>query len=59
MFQWNNKRLTNIQVIPKIKNIGCPDPSEWKYEENAAFFHYCDNETIAGIEFGFVPDVPG
>lgn len=28
------------------------DPSEWNIDPNAKFFHYCDNETIQGIEFG-------
>ena len=28
----------------------CPDASEWDIIEDAAFFHYCENETIEGIE---------
>jgi len=28
-----------------------PDPSTWKVEKDAAYFHYCDNETIHGVEF--------
>lgn len=28
------------------------DPSEWNIDPNARFFHFCDNETIQGFEFG-------
>jgi len=32
-----------------------PEPSTWKLSEDAAFFHYCDNETIGGVEFNDFP----
>ena len=37
-----------------------PDESTWDRSENAAYLHYTPNETIAGVEFHFVPggDVP-
>ncbi len=37
-----------------------PDESSWSRSGNAAFLHYTPNETIAGVEFHFVPggDVP-
>jgi phosphoserine aminotransferase len=37
-----------------------PDPSTWARNANAAYLHYVPNETIAGVEFHFVPesDVP-
>jgi phosphoserine aminotransferase len=35
-----------------------PPESEWQKTEDAAYFHYTSNETIAGVEFHFVPD-PG
>jgi len=37
-----------------------PDESTWKRSDNAAYLHYTPNETIAGVEFHFVPggDVP-
>ena len=31
-------------------------PSEWQLTPGAAFVHYTPNETIHGVEFGFVPD---
>ena len=37
-----------------------PDESTWRRSDNAAYLHYTPNETIAGVEFHFVPggDVP-
>ncbi|MGI9232314.1 MAG: 3-phosphoserine/phosphohydroxythreonine transaminase [Woeseiaceae bacterium] len=37
-----------------------PDESSWNRNDNAAYLHYTPNETIAGVEFHFVPggDVP-
>ncbi|KAH9369312.1 hypothetical protein HPB48_012388 [Haemaphysalis longicornis] len=33
-----------------------PLESEWKRSPDAAYLYYCDNETIHGVEFNFVPD---
>ena len=33
-----------------------PDYSEWNVDEQAAYLHYTDNETIHGVEFQDVPD---
>ncbi len=37
-----------------------PDETNWARSDNAAYLHYTPNETIAGVEFHFVPggDVP-
>ncbi len=37
-----------------------PDETSWDRSSNAAYLHYTPNETIAGVEFHFVPggDVP-
>ena len=37
-----------------------PDESSWERRDDAAYLHYTPNETIAGVEFHFVPggDVP-
>ncbi len=32
-----------------------PDESGWRRSENAAYLHFTPNETIAGVEFHFVP----
>ncbi len=33
------------------------DFSNWDIDESAAYLHYTPNETIAGLEFDFIPDV--
>jgi phosphoserine aminotransferase len=33
-----------------------PDEDSWQRSDNAAYLHYCGNETIAGVEFPFIPD---
>ncbi|MEO1880053.1 MAG: 3-phosphoserine/phosphohydroxythreonine transaminase [Methylococcales bacterium] len=33
-----------------------PDYAEWNVDEQAAYLHYTDNETIHGVEFQDVPD---
>ncbi|MCP4302401.1 MAG: 3-phosphoserine/phosphohydroxythreonine transaminase [Gammaproteobacteria bacterium] len=33
-----------------------PDEASWTRSDNAAYLHYTPNETIAGVEFHFVPD---
>ena len=33
-----------------------PAESEWQRSDDAAYMHYTPNETIAGVEFHFVPD---
>lgn len=37
-----------------------PDEASWSRSDNAAYLHYTPNETIAGVEYHFVPagDVP-
>lgn len=37
-----------------------PDEAGWRRSDNAAYLHYTPNETIAGVEFHFIPsgDVP-
>jgi phosphoserine aminotransferase len=39
----------------KFTNID--DFSNWDIDESAAYLHYTPNETIAGLEFDFIPDV--
>ncbi|MDH4324396.1 MAG: 3-phosphoserine/phosphohydroxythreonine transaminase [Betaproteobacteria bacterium] len=31
-------------------------PRDWKLRRDAAYVHYCSNETIGGVEFHWVPD---
>ncbi|HEX5420369.1 MAG TPA: 3-phosphoserine/phosphohydroxythreonine transaminase [Gammaproteobacteria bacterium] len=36
-----------------------PDPASWQLSSDAAYVHYTPNETIVGVEFGFIPEVGG
>ncbi|CEG58885.1 3-phosphoserine/phosphohydroxythreonine transaminase [Legionella fallonii] len=36
-----------------------PEVSTWDIQQNAAFLHFTDNETIGGVEFPFVPEIDG
>ncbi|OQR78190.1 putative phosphoserine aminotransferase-like [Tropilaelaps mercedesae] len=45
-------------VTPKVdKYTKIPPASEWKLSPDSAYFYYCDNETIHGVEFPEVPNV--
>lgn len=44
-----SSRMGNYQTIPNRE--------EWHINQEAAYFHYVDNETINGVEFVEIPDV--
>jgi phosphoserine aminotransferase len=51
----------NVAANSADKNFTyIPKESTWNRSEDAAYLHYTPNETIAGVEFNFVPggDVP-
>jgi len=57
------KKFCNVNVAADAsdKNFTyIPDEGSWRRSDNAAYLHYTPNETIAGVEFHFVPegDVP-
>merc|ERR1719159_2161642 len=41
----------------KTKFTSIPDPKEWTLDPEAAYVHYCANETVNGVEFSYTPDV--
>jgi len=46
------------EVTPKAAKFErIPPRSEWKLSPDAAYFYYCDNETIHGVEFPDIPNV--
>ncbi|XP_023164635.2 probable phosphoserine aminotransferase [Drosophila hydei] len=45
-------------VLPKLESYTTvPRQSTWKLDPNASYVYYCDNETVEGVEFDFVPEV--
>ncbi len=52
------KRIaTAVEAWPESgsKFTTIPDVSTWHIDKEAAYFHYCDNETIHGVEFKDFP----
>lgn len=51
------KKYSTVNIAATGDNASIPAPSSWKLTPNAAYVHYCDNETIQGVEFKSAPDV--
>jgi phosphoserine aminotransferase len=49
--------LAATSALEKFNTI--PDKTTWALSEDAAYVHYCANETIGGVEFPEVPEVGG
>lgn len=64
---WSAKAFKEAQkygkpnlVFPKPEKFtAVPSQSEWKLNPNASYLYYCDNETVEGVEFNFVPETNG
>jgi len=57
------KKFCNVNVAADASDRNftyIPDETSWRRSDNAAYLHYTPNETIAGVEFHFIPagDVP-
>jgi phosphoserine aminotransferase len=49
-------KLCNVNLVGKPEKFNTiPDPESWNIEKDAAYFSYCDNETIYGVEFKDFP----
>jgi len=56
------KRFCTVNVAASseaTKFTSVPAQAEWKLKSDAAYVHYTPNETIGGVEFGWVPDTRG
>ncbi len=58
------RRYADINVVASAEDnhfTDIPDFAEWRCDPDAAYLHYTPNETIRGVEFGWIPetgDVP-
>lgn len=58
------RRFGSINVAASAKGydyFAIPGQNDWQLSNNAAYLHYCSNETIGGLQFDWVPesgDVP-
>ena len=50
-------KYVTVNIAAKGDNKSIPDPSTWSLTPGAKYVHYCDNETIQGVEFTGAPDV--
>jgi len=64
--QWSEKAYKECQKYgtPSVvcdskstKFTTIPKTEDWKLDSEAAYVHYCDNETVNGVEFQSIPDV--
>ena len=62
---WSKKAITEATKYCDVNVVAdssdrdftyIPEESTWKRNEQAAYLHYCANETISGVEFPFVPN---
>jgi len=63
---WSGKAIAEAQSFCDVnvvadatpENFTCIPPQEsWHRRDEAAYLHYTANETIAGVEFHYIPDV--
>jgi phosphoserine aminotransferase len=54
------RRFGNVNVAASAKAydyFAIPGQNEWQLSKDAAYVHYAPNETIGGLEFGWIPEV--
>ncbi len=63
---WSKKAISEAKRYCKVNVVAdeaaanystVPDAARLRATPGAAYFHYTPNETIGGVEFGYVPDV--
>ncbi len=62
---WSKKAIAEARKYGEVNVAASGEPdlmhvppqAEWQLSEDAAYVHYTPNETIAGVEFPWVPDV--
>jgi phosphoserine aminotransferase len=55
------QRYCTVNVVASSSNQGyvtIPPRDTWRINSGSAYFHYVDNETVNGVEFPNIPDVP-
>ena len=45
------QKFSKANLVAKGDNKSIPATSSWKLSANTKYVHYCDNETIGGVEF--------
>lgn len=61
---WSKKAATeagkfcHVNAINVNPSLGVPDASDIIVANDAAYLYYCQNETVNGLEFNFIPKAP-
>lgn len=56
----NFGQVNTINIVDKTPGLSTITPIEqWPLNKNAAYVHYCPNETVDGVEINAVPDTNG
>ena len=55
--KYGNARLAASSKEQNFHTI--PSNNTWDISTDSAYLHICDNETVGGLEYGYVPDTKG
>ncbi|MGH8688148.1 MAG: 3-phosphoserine/phosphohydroxythreonine transaminase [Burkholderiales bacterium] len=61
--EWSKKAVKEAKAYCDVQIAASSEdrkfayaPRDWKVRPDAAYVHYCSNETIGGVEFHWIPD---
>jgi phosphoserine aminotransferase len=63
--EWSKKAISEAKHFCEVSVVAssedrnftyAPKQAAWKLSKDAAYVHYCSNETIGGVEFQWTPD---
>lgn len=52
------KQYSQVHIINEYIPNSIKEPDTWKIDNNADYVYYCPNETVNGIAFNQIPDIP-
>jgi len=56
------ERLANVRKVDALENcdkLEIPPLNSLDLDPNSFYIHYCDNETVNGVKFSFIPELQG
>lgn len=51
-------RFGQVQTIGSVEEARVPDAASYSVASDASYLFYCQNETVHGLEFNYVPQTP-
>ncbi|MCI5850042.1 MAG: 3-phosphoserine/phosphohydroxythreonine transaminase [Sutterellaceae bacterium] len=52
-------RFCTVHVAAENPGVAAPSQDELRIDPRSSYVYYCDNETVHGVEFGYVPETGG